>query len=579
MPAAKPPPRKPLKAEPPVERTDPGSPPPVEPGPGDATLVYDKTKGRPKTVDLPRLVITAGPRKGTEYPLTEPLTTIGRGSDNVLVIPDISVSRLHSRLEKQGERWVVLDQGSGNGTRVNGKSIERYPLQHGDEIEMGDTRVQFMEPGGVVVKSKKLQTKSTDDEVTSNKAPPPGSLRKRAPLYGAIVVALVIVFAAGLIKKGRQEAADAEAAAQGAESREFAQKRFQEGVALLKAGKWVEARDKLKIAAELDGQDPEIARYLESAQNEAPRAQQLAQARAALARKDYAGARSALAGVPEDSALVESAHEVGQQLKDAIDAAVRDAKARVESGDLNAAQELLDPVLMAEPSRADAVAVKDAIAAQKRAAAPAVERRRTPEPVAKPQPAPDVQGVLEAYLAGDIGAAIERAQASNSPRGERLLQDLKTFDAAYKDGLGKKQAGKTAEAVRALELAAAADRAIAAGAQGRLGREVRKALSGLHYQLGAAQTGSDDTLPQAAAHLRAAVQDDPSNDAAASQLRQIADRCKEIYLRGYVAKDNDSESARKAFKLVIETLPPSDETAQKARRWLDKLDGKVSKEE
>jgi len=124
-----------------------------------------------------------------------------------------------------------------------------------------------------------------------------------------------------------------------------------------------------------------------------------------------------------------------------------------------------------------------------------------------------------------------------------------------------------------------ADRAIGGGKDGRLGREVRKALSALHYQIGAAQAGSDDSLPQAAAHLRAAVQDDPSNDAASSQLRQIADRAKEIYLRGYVAKDDDAESARRAFKLVIETLPSSDETAQKAKRWLDKLDGKVSKEE
>src|SRR5207253_10577975 len=111
------------------------------------------------------------------------------------------------------------------------------------------------------------------------------------------------------------------------------------------------------------------------------------------------------------------------------------------------AQELLDPVLAAEPSRADALAVKEAIAAQKRASAPPVERRRERAPDPAPaQPAPDVQSVLEAYFAGDIGAAIERAQASNSPRGERMLQDLKAFDAYYKDGLAKKQAGKTAEA-------------------------------------------------------------------------------------------------------------------------------------
>ena len=619
MPTAKPPSRKPAPKAPEagpgslgdgVEGTDPGGPAPevlrqarrdsgelsplrrpetpaaaAPPGSGDATLIYDKNKGRARATDAPLLLVTAGPRKGAEHPLHEELTTIGRGEGNVLVIPDISVSRQHSRVEKQEGRWVVLDQGSGNGTRVNGKPVERYPLRHGDEIEMGDTRLKFVEPGGVLVKGASPaapRLASGEPEITSNKAPPgsKSALKRRAPLYGAVVVALAIVFAAGLVRRQRELRREAEAAAQGDESREFAQKRFQEGVALLKAGKWVEARDKLKIAAALDAQDPEIARYLESAEAEAPRAQQLALARAALARKDYAGVRGALAGVPEDSTLAESAHELSQQLRAALDTAVREAKSRAEAGDAAGAQELLDPVLAAEPSRADALAVKDAIAGQKRAA-PAPERRRerTQSAPAAPVAAPDVQGILEAYLAGDIGAALERAQGAQSPRAERLLAELKIFDAAYKDGLAKQQARRTAEALRALEQAAAADRTIAQGKDGRLGREVHKALSALHTQLGAAQAGSDEGLPQAAAHFRSAVQNDPSNDAAQAQLRQIGDRCKDIYLRGYVAKDDDVEAARKAFKLVIETLPATDETAQKAKRWLDKLDGKVSKDE
>jgi hypothetical protein len=608
MPAAKPPPRKPAPepvsdARDGVERTDPGGPAlellakarrdkvdtsdaaPVKPGPGDATLVYDKNKGRPRgpADEAPRLMVTAGPRKGTEHALVEELTTIGRGEGNVLVIPDISVSRQHSRLEKQAGRWVVLDQGSGNGTRVNGKPIDRYPLQHGDEIEMGDTKLKFVEPGGVLVKGAKAfappRFGSDAAEITGSKTPAKSALKNRVPLYLAIGAALCIVFAAGLVKKKRQEAADAAAAAQGAESREFAQKRFQEGVALLKQGKWVEARDKLKIAAELDAQDPEIARYLESAQNEAPRAQQLAVAKAALQRRDYAGARAALASVPDDSALAESAHELSQQLRAALDGAVREAKARAESGDASAAQELLDPVLAAEPSRADALAVKEAIAGQKRAASEPSRRRERTEPAPAPAPAPDVQSILEAYLAGDIGAALERAGQASSPRGQRLLEDLKAFDAAYKDGLAKQQAKRTAEALRALDQAAAADRSIAQGKDGRLGREVHKALSSLHTQLGNAAAGTDDGLPQAAAHLRAAVQNDPANEGAQAELRQIGDRCKDIYLRGYVAKDQDVEAARKSFKLVIATLPPNDETAQKAKRWLDKLDGKVSKDE
>jgi hypothetical protein len=523
-------------------------------------------------------VVTAGPRKGAEHALAEELTTIGRGSDNVLAIPDISVSRQHSRLEKQGGRWVVLDQGSGNGTRVNGKAVERYPLRHGDEIEMGDTRLQFLEPGGVLVKgaSPGLRLSVGEAEEAGNKPPPSTALQRRAPLYGAVVVALCIVFAAGLVRRQRQMRAEAEAAALGDESREFAQKRFREGVLLLKSGKWVEARDKLRIASELDPLDAEIARYLESAQVEAPRAQQLATARAALQHTDYAGARRALLSVPEDSALAGSAHQLAQQLRSALDAAVRAAKSRAEAGDAPSAQDLLEPVLAAEPSRADALAVKKAIAGQRRQS-PAPGRIQA-EP-ARAQSGPEVQGILEAYLSGDIGAAIERAGRARSPRGERLLTDLKGFDAAYKDGLAGQQANRTEEALRALEEAAAADRSIAQGKGGRLGSEVQKALSALHYQLGEAQAASDEGLPQAAAHLRAAVLNDPSNDAAQARLRQIDDRCQDIYLRGYVAKDEDADAARKSFKLVMETLPASDQTAQKAKRWVDKLDGKVSRNE
>ncbi|HEX9577631.1 MAG TPA: FHA domain-containing protein [Myxococcales bacterium] len=587
MPAAKPPPRKPAPKAPPepgVDQTDPGGPPPdtlekarrseVKAGPGDATLVYDKNKAKSHS-EPPKLVVTAGPRKGGEFALTMVRTTIGRGSDNVVVIPDISVSRQHVILEMQGERWVLLDQASGNGTLVNGKPVDRYSLQHGDEISMGDTVVQFVEPGGVLVRGAQAQVRklAADGEVTAAKAPAQGAFKRRAPLYGAVLVALVIVFAAGMVRRAQRARLEAEAAAQRDESRALAQRRFEEGVALVKQGRWVEARDKLKIAAELDGKDAEIARYLESAEAEAPRALAVALAKAALARKDYVAARGALADVPGDSALAESAHETQQQLRAAMDGAVREARARVESGDASGAADLLDPVLAAEPSRADARAVKEAIVSQRRSISPAPRRD---EPRAPP-PAPEVAGILEAYLAGDIGAAIEHAEAARSPRASRLLHDLKQFDSSYKEGLARQQAKNPGAAIRAFDQAAAADRAISQGKEGRLGREVRKSLAALHTQL--ANLGGDESLPLAATHLRAALQNDPSNEQAQNEMRQVTDRAKELYLRGYVAKDSDAESARKAFKLVLDTLPSGDETAQKAKRWMDKLDGKVAKDE
>ena len=81
------------------------------------------------------------------------------------------------------------------------------------------------------------------------------------------------------------------------------------------------------------------------------------------------------------------------------------------------------------------------------------------------------------------------------------------------------------------------------------------------------------------AHLRAAVAADPANDAAKRSLSEGVGHAKEIFQRGYFEKDGDPENARKAFKLVVDALPGTDETAQKAKRWLDKLDGKAAPEE
>ena len=597
MPPDKPPARKRPSAPAPSQpgksdRTDPGGPPPmpqavddapVLPGPGDATLVYDKNKGRARGGN-PLLVAIAGPRKGSEFPLTDDRTTIGRGSDNVLVIPDISVSRQHVIVQREGERWVVVDQGSGNGTRLNGRGITRQALRHGDEIAMGDTVVQFVEPGGVLARGAKpvpadpLRTEERP-EVTSAKAAPQSALKRRAPLYVAIFGALLIAFGAGVVRKQKLDRARREAA-QGDDSSGLAQQRFQEGVTLLKQGKWVEARDKLKIAAELDGNDADIARYLQTAQAEAPRAQALSAARAALARKDFAAARLSLQSIPEDSALAEFAHELDQQVRAALDAAVRDARVRAESGDAAGASEALAPVLAADPSRADALAVKEVIGPQRRAVSPAPAPRRERAEKAAPAAAAassETAPVLDAYLSGDIGSALERAALT--PGAQRLLGLLQQFDNAYKDGVAKMMAHKSNEALKALETAARADAAIAGSRESRLGREVKKSLSSLHYQLGIATVQTDEGLPQAASHLRAAIAADSGNDLAQQQLAQVIERAKELYLRGYVAKDSDADTARHSFKIVIETLPAGDETAQKAKRWLDKLNGKAPKED
>ncbi|MGQ0434027.1 MAG: FhaA domain-containing protein [Microthrixaceae bacterium] len=80
---------------------------------------------------------------GDRFSLTESIITIGRHPDSNLVLGDPNVSRNHAEIRPQGERYVVVDLGSTNGSRINGVRIDTQVLQDGDELTFGNTRMRF----------------------------------------------------------------------------------------------------------------------------------------------------------------------------------------------------------------------------------------------------------------------------------------------------------------------------------------------------------------------------------------------------------------------------------------------------
>jgi len=67
-----------------------------------------------------------------------PRFTIGREPGCDLVIPDLTVSRRHADLTRVGDRWLLCDLGSMNGTRQNGWRISSpVPVQVGDQLTFG----------------------------------------------------------------------------------------------------------------------------------------------------------------------------------------------------------------------------------------------------------------------------------------------------------------------------------------------------------------------------------------------------------------------------------------------------------
>jgi hypothetical protein len=73
-----------------------------------------------------------------------PINSLGRNVNNTIYIEDDFVSANHAMLTFRGRSWFIEDQGSTNGTHVNGHRIDRpVALSFGDELTIGRVRMRL----------------------------------------------------------------------------------------------------------------------------------------------------------------------------------------------------------------------------------------------------------------------------------------------------------------------------------------------------------------------------------------------------------------------------------------------------
>lgn len=88
---------------------------------------------------MPSLILVAEDSQRQVFPLGKATLMVGRDEESEIHLPDDSVSRNHASivLDENGE-FVVRDNGSTNGTFVNGEPVRRAVLRHHDLIRFGD---------------------------------------------------------------------------------------------------------------------------------------------------------------------------------------------------------------------------------------------------------------------------------------------------------------------------------------------------------------------------------------------------------------------------------------------------------
>jgi hypothetical protein len=92
-----------------------------------------------------QLQVISGPDTGRTFQLSDEGTLLlGRSRKTQSPLTDRKVSRVHCQVEADGDQMILTDLDSQSGTSVNGKRITEHPLQPGDVIQIGETKLCYL---------------------------------------------------------------------------------------------------------------------------------------------------------------------------------------------------------------------------------------------------------------------------------------------------------------------------------------------------------------------------------------------------------------------------------------------------
>lgn len=160
-----------------------------------------------------RLVAIKGPLRGRTFLVVKTETRIGRDPSNDLVIPDEYVSRHHATIVARAGRHLLVN-ASPNGTKVNGRWVERARLNDGDEIALGSGTVLRYESARSAAPAGTGRGTGSADRAPAEPTPTPAPetpsalllWRRRPKLLIGGLVYLAALIALGVFLAGRRRA-------------------------------------------------------------------------------------------------------------------------------------------------------------------------------------------------------------------------------------------------------------------------------------------------------------------------------------------------------------------------------------
>jgi hypothetical protein len=90
------------------------------------------------------ILIARGSYKGSRFLITADGASIGRSPESAIFLDDVTVSRTHATILKNGKDFILKDAGSLNGTYINNVSISEHTLVSGNEFQIGKFHLLFI---------------------------------------------------------------------------------------------------------------------------------------------------------------------------------------------------------------------------------------------------------------------------------------------------------------------------------------------------------------------------------------------------------------------------------------------------
>ena len=160
---------------------------------------------------MPKIIVSLPDGSAVTHELTEEMVTVGRVSDNVIQIDDVSVSSHHAEITFSGGHYVLTDLNSTNGTRVNDHSFTAGPIHDGDRLRFGKVEARYISenpedarplPEQEAVAAAVAESSGRPEDF-SNASPFKSKSRKKDPFATGILIfagVAVLVFIGAVVR-------------------------------------------------------------------------------------------------------------------------------------------------------------------------------------------------------------------------------------------------------------------------------------------------------------------------------------------------------------------------------------------